>query len=178
MNKTRINKMITLHVTNIISSRVSPSHGPKRNGSRSRGFPLTQLPTRVETIPPPQKFRNMDFPPSVNGLPEPIQHSATQTTLVSTIPVPKISQLLTLRFQPKTRHQRPFGWETNDFALNPPPPPPGYIYGSLPFQHGVYNVTSPTRVPPRTIPTAVERHREVRGGEYCFYQLILSANLR
>lgn len=63
--------------------RVSPAHGPKRNGSRTRGFPLTQLPGRMETIPPPQKFRNKDFVGSVNGLPEPIQHSATQTTLVS-----------------------------------------------------------------------------------------------
>lgn len=65
-------------------------------------------------------------------------------------------------FQPKTRHQRPYGWENNDFTLQPPPPPPGYRYGSLPFQHCIYPLTSPTRVPPRTIPTAIERHREVR----------------
>jgi hypothetical protein len=131
--------------------KVSPAHRPKNtsNTSRNRQFPLTQLPpARVETIPPPQKFQNNEYTPILNGLPDPI-HTATQTTL------------------PKTRHQRPYGWENNDFTLNPPPPPPGYRFGSLPFQHGVYPITSPTRVPPRTIPTALERHREVkrRGSE-------------
>lgn len=67
-----------------------------------------------------------------------------------------------LIFQPKTKHQRPYGWETNDFTLQPPPAPPGYRYGSLPYQHGIYPITSPTRVPPRTVPTAIERHREVK----------------
>ncbi|KAL3280692.1 hypothetical protein HHI36_003929, partial [Cryptolaemus montrouzieri] len=124
--------------------KVSPVHRPKTNNSKNRGFPLTQLPTRIETIPPPQKFQNVSESPSlVNGLPDPI-HSATQTTL------------------PKTRHQRPYGWENNDFHLNPPPPPPGYRFGSLPFQHVGYPITSPTRVPPRTVPTALERHREVK----------------
>lgn len=129
----------------IISSllpKVSPVHRPKTHNSRSRGFPLTQLPSRTDTIPPPQNFQNSDYP-SLNGLPDPV-HTATQTTL------------------PKTRHQRPYGWENNDFTINPPPPPPGYRFGSLPFQHGMYPITSPTRVPPRTIPTALERHREVR----------------
>ncbi|XP_008193254.1 uncharacterized protein LOC659317 isoform X1 [Tribolium castaneum] len=130
--------------------KVSPAHRPKTstNSSRNRQFPLTQLPPRVETIPPPHKFQNNEYTPIINGLPDPI-HTATQTTL------------------PKTRHQRPYGWENNDFTLNPPPPPPGYRFGSLPFQHGIYPITSPTRVPPRTIPTALERHREVkrRGSE-------------
>ncbi|XP_045469868.1 uncharacterized protein LOC123677412 isoform X3 [Harmonia axyridis] len=124
--------------------KVSPVHRPKTNNSKNRSFPLTQLPSRIETIPPPQKFQNNSESPSlVNGLPDPI-HSATQTTL------------------PKTRHQRPYGWENNDFTLNPPPPPPGYRFGSLPFQHVGYPITSPTRVPPRTVPTVLERHREVK----------------
>lgn len=123
--------------------RVSPVHKPKANNIKNRGFPLTQLPHRIETIPPPQNFQNNDSS-LLNGLPEPM-HSATQTTL------------------PKTRHQRPYGWE-NDFSLNPPPPPPGYRFGSLPFHHLGYPIISPTRVPPRTIPTAIEKHREVTRG--------------
>ncbi|KAF2880557.1 hypothetical protein ILUMI_25618 [Ignelater luminosus] len=117
--------------------KVSPA---KRSSTkRTREFPLTRPPGRVETIPPPPKFQNN----IINGPLEP-KHIATQTTL------------------PKTRHQRPYGWENNDFNLQPPPPPPGFRYGSLPFQHGLYSLSSPTRVPPRTVPTAVERHREVR----------------
>ncbi|KAJ8935086.1 hypothetical protein NQ314_013031 [Rhamnusium bicolor] len=123
--------------------KVSPAHRPKTNGGRNRSFPLTQLPPRMDTIPPPQKFQNNECAPIINGLPDPI-HTATQTTL------------------PKTKHQRPYGWENNDFTLNPPPPPPGYRFGSLPYQHGIYPITSPTRVPPRTVPTALERHREVK----------------
>lgn len=66
--------------------RVSPAHGGKRNVGRARGFPLTQLPGRIETIPPPQKFRNKEMSVSANGLlMEPIQHSATQTTLVGIV---------------------------------------------------------------------------------------------
>ncbi|XP_017786394.1 PREDICTED: uncharacterized protein LOC108569380, partial [Nicrophorus vespilloides] len=118
--------------------KVSPAHSSKRNGNKPRTSPITQ--PRIETIPPPQRFQNHEFTPVVNGLPE--KHSATQTTL------------------PKTRHQRPFGWE-NDFIVHPLPPP-GYRFGSLPFQHGVYPLTSPTRVPPRTVPSAAEKHREVR----------------
>lgn len=62
--------------------RVSPAHRPKPIGStgRNRSFPLTQLPTRMDTIPPPQRFQN-DCAPLINGLPDPI-HTATQTTLV------------------------------------------------------------------------------------------------
>ncbi|GJQ85993.1 hypothetical protein Trydic_g14937 [Trypoxylus dichotomus] len=129
-------------IASLFPNRVSPAHSGKRNSNRSRAFPLTQLPVRMDTIPPPQNFQNRDVP-IINGMPDP-KHTATQTTL------------------PKTRHQRPYGWEHNDFNLQPPPPPPGYRYGSLPFQHGIYPITSPTRVPPRTIPTAIERHREVR----------------
>lgn len=63
--------------------------------------------------------------------------------------------------QPKTRHQRPYGWENQDtqqkqFRLHPAP---AYRFGSLPSSHPI---TSPTRVPPRTVPTVIERHREVR----------------
>ncbi|XP_022914133.1 uncharacterized protein [Onthophagus taurus] len=123
-------------------SKVSPAHSGKRNGNRQKYFPLTQLPNRNDTIPPPQSFQNGEVP-IINGLPDP-KHTATQTTL------------------PKTRHQRPYGWESNDFNLQPPPPPPNYRYGSLPFQHGIFPITSPTRVPPRTVPTVIERHREVR----------------
>ncbi|KAJ8958911.1 hypothetical protein NQ318_019680 [Aromia moschata] len=123
--------------------KVSPAHRPKTNSGRNRSFPLTQLPPRMDTIPPPQRFQNNERTPMINGIPDPI-HTATQTTL------------------PKTKHQRPFGWENNDFTLNPPPPPPGYRFGSLPYQHGVYPLMSPTRVPPRTVPTAIERHREVK----------------
>ncbi|KAJ8975829.1 hypothetical protein NQ317_001225 [Molorchus minor] len=125
-------------------SRVSPAHRPKTAGGRNnRSFPLTQLPPRMDTIPPPQRFQNNERTPVINGMLDPI-HTATQTTL------------------PKTKHQRPYGWENNDFTLNPPPPPPGYRFGSLPYQHGIYPLISPTRVPPRTVPTAIERHREVK----------------
>nr|XP_023012011.1 uncharacterized protein LOC111502228 [Leptinotarsa decemlineata] len=129
--------------------KVSPTHRPKsRNSSgggmrNHRSFPMTQLPPRMDTIPPPQRFQNECNNVAINGLPDPI-HTATQTTL------------------PKTKHQRPYGWENNDFTLNPPPPPPGYRFGSLPYQHGIYPITSPTRMPPRTVPTALERHREVK----------------
>lgn len=67
--------------------------------------------------------------------------------------------------QPKTRHQRPYGWETQEpsnFRLHPAPPPPGHRYASLPFPQGIPPIISPNRVPPRTVPTAAERHREVR----------------
>lgn len=44
---------------------------------------MSQLPVRMDTIPPPQKFQNIgDYNPIINGLPDPI-HTATQTTLVS-----------------------------------------------------------------------------------------------
>lgn len=110
----------------LLNYRVSPSHGPKRTNTRSRGFPLTQLPARVETIPPPQKFRNNFSGAAVNGLPDPVQHSATQTTLVNKIAEQKLALRfnICLPFQPKTRHQRPYGWENNDFTLNPHRHPP------------------------------------------------------
>lgn len=118
--------------------KVSPTK--RTTPKRTREFPLTRPHGRIETIPPPPKFQNNSF----NGTFQP-KHIATQTTL------------------PKTRHQRPYGWENNDFNLQAPPPPPGFRYGSLPYQHGLYPLlSSPTRVPPRTIPTAIERHREVR----------------
>ncbi|XP_057670667.1 uncharacterized protein LOC130902495 isoform X1 [Diorhabda carinulata] len=137
--------------------RVSPTHRLSKNrtsgistpvgnsGRNNRSFPLTQLPQRMDTIPPPQRFQNdHNATSNINGLPPDPIHTATQTTL------------------PKTKHQRPYGWENNDFTLDPPPPPPGYRFGSLPYQHCVYPITSPTRVPPRTVPTALERHREVK----------------
>ncbi|XP_056630171.1 uncharacterized protein LOC130440832 isoform X6 [Diorhabda sublineata] len=137
--------------------KVSPTHRLSKNrtsgistpvgnaGRNNRSFPLTQLPQRMDTIPPPQRFQNdHNVTSNINGLPPDPIHTATQTTL------------------PKTKHQRPYGWENNDFTLDPPPPPPGYRFGSLPYQHCVYPITSPTRVPPRTVPTALERHREVK----------------
>ncbi|XP_060516560.1 uncharacterized protein LOC132696039 isoform X2 [Cylas formicarius] len=127
---------------------VSPGHRPKsvipkyHNKMPKTRLPQTKIPLRTDTIPPPQRFQNS---PNLNGVQGPVHSAtATQTTL------------------PKTRHQRPYGWESNEFILNPPPPPSGFRYGSLPYQHGLYPLTSPTRVPPRTIPTALERHREVR----------------
>ncbi|CAH0557140.1 unnamed protein product [Brassicogethes aeneus] len=127
--------------------KVSPSHRPKLTNNRSRGFQIPPLPLRMDTIPPPQKFQNItEYNPIINGIPDPI-HTATQTTF------------------PKTKHQRPYGWENNDFALQPPPPPPGYRYGSLPFHHGVYPLTSPTRIPQRISPSqrlSMERRREAK----------------
>ncbi|KAF5305204.1 hypothetical protein FQA39_LY09292 [Lamprigera yunnana] len=118
--------------------KVSPTKRTKTK--RTREFPLTRPQGRLETIPPPPRFQNN----SLNGSYEP-KHIATQTTL------------------PKTRHQRPYGWERSDFNLQAPPPPHGFRYGSLPYQHGVYPLlASPTRVPPRTVPTVIDRHREVR----------------
>ncbi|XP_053982634.1 uncharacterized protein LOC128878448 isoform X1 [Hylaeus volcanicus] len=62
---------------------------------------------------------------------------------------------------PKTRHQRPYGWENGNNAdplkLAQPPSPPSK-FASLPYDGKV----SFGWIPPRTNPTAVERHREVR----------------
>ncbi|XP_065164695.1 LOW QUALITY PROTEIN: uncharacterized protein [Atheta coriaria] len=121
--------------------KVSPAHSAKRNANKPRTSPITQMAARevrVETIPPPQRFQNEII---INGAQMTSHNTTTQTTL------------------PKTRHQRPYGWESNECH---PLPPPGYRFGSLPFQHGVYPLTSPTRVPPRTVPSVLERHREVR----------------
>ncbi|CAH1997139.1 unnamed protein product [Acanthoscelides obtectus] len=131
--------------------KVSPSHRPKLQNigryGQNRSFPLTQLSPRSECIPPPHNFQNF------NGMAVQDQtHTATQTTL------------------PKTKHQRPYGWSNNsggEFVLRAPPPPPGYRFGSLPFQQHAtgpgFPITSPTRLPPRTVPTtAAERHREVK----------------
>ncbi|XP_072156530.1 uncharacterized protein [Bemisia tabaci] len=83
--------------------------------------------------------------------------SATQTTL------------------PKTRHQRPYGWET-DNASTPKAKRERYAhggkkFGSLPYDGVVHFPPcvpgwlvrqGPGPLPPRTIPAAVGRHREVR----------------
>ncbi|XP_015601818.1 uncharacterized protein LOC107270899 isoform X2 [Cephus cinctus] len=65
---------------------------------------------------------------------------------------------------PKTRHQRPYGWENENvsrkiepFRLSEPPSPPNK-FASLPYDAKV----SFDWIPPRTNPAAVERHREVR----------------
>ncbi|XP_076683970.1 uncharacterized protein LOC143376995 isoform X3 [Andrena cerasifolii] len=63
--------------------------------------------------------------------------------------------------QPKTRHQRPFGWENGNglegLKLAQPPSPPSK-FASLPYDGKV----SFGWIPPRTNPSAVEKHREVR----------------
>ncbi|KAG7212663.1 hypothetical protein KM043_012944 [Ampulex compressa] len=61
---------------------------------------------------------------------------------------------------PKTRHQRPYGWENGNvepLRLAQPPSPPSK-FASLPYDGKV----SFNWIPPRTNPTAVEKHREVR----------------
>ncbi|KAL0132547.1 hypothetical protein PUN28_000359 [Cardiocondyla obscurior] len=61
---------------------------------------------------------------------------------------------------PKTRHQRPYGWENGtveSLRLAQPPSPPSK-FGSLPYDGKV----SFNWIPPRTNPSAVEKHREVR----------------
>ncbi|XP_017888856.1 dentin sialophosphoprotein isoform X2 [Ceratina calcarata] len=62
---------------------------------------------------------------------------------------------------PKTRHQRPYGWENgtgerNSRLVEPPSPPSKFA--SLPYDGKV----SFGWIPPRTNPTTVEKHREVR----------------
>ncbi|XP_012220680.1 uncharacterized protein [Linepithema humile] len=61
---------------------------------------------------------------------------------------------------PKTRHQRPYGWENGtveSLRLAQPPSPPSK-FASLPYDGKV----SFNWIPPRTNPSAVEKHREVR----------------
>ncbi|XP_046411165.1 uncharacterized protein LOC124298446 isoform X1 [Neodiprion virginianus] len=61
---------------------------------------------------------------------------------------------------PKTRHQRPYGWENGiaePFRLAEPPSPPSK-FASLPYDGKV----SFNWIPPRTNPGAIEKHREVR----------------
>ncbi|XP_012257169.2 uncharacterized protein LOC105686691 isoform X2 [Athalia rosae] len=61
---------------------------------------------------------------------------------------------------PKTRHQRPYGWENGvaePFRFADPPSPPSK-FASLPYDGKV----SFNWIPPRTNPAAVEKHREVR----------------
>ncbi|XP_051154098.1 uncharacterized protein LOC127277228 isoform X2 [Leptopilina boulardi] len=61
---------------------------------------------------------------------------------------------------PKTRHQRPYGWENGKgepFRLAKPPSPPSK-FASLPYDGKV----SFNWIPPRTCPAAIEKHREVR----------------
>ncbi|XP_032674230.1 uncharacterized protein LOC116845555 isoform X2 [Odontomachus brunneus] len=61
---------------------------------------------------------------------------------------------------PKTRHQRPYGWENGtveSLRLAQPPSPPSK-FASLPYDGKM----SFNWIPPRTNPSAVEKHREVR----------------
>ncbi|XP_018057607.1 PREDICTED: uncharacterized protein LOC108693260 isoform X2 [Atta colombica] len=61
---------------------------------------------------------------------------------------------------PKTRHQRPYGWENGtveSLRLTQLPSPPNK-FASLPYDVKV----SFNWIPPRTNPSAVEKHREVR----------------
>ncbi|XP_071874453.1 uncharacterized protein isoform X3 [Bombus fervidus] len=61
---------------------------------------------------------------------------------------------------PKTRHQRPYGWENGNsegLKLAQPPSPPSK-FASLPYDGKV----SFGWIPPRTNPTTIEKHREVR----------------
>ncbi|XP_050452947.1 uncharacterized protein LOC126852314 isoform X4 [Cataglyphis hispanica] len=61
---------------------------------------------------------------------------------------------------PKTRHQRPYGWENGtveSLRLAQLPSPPSK-FASLPYDGKV----SFNWIPPRTNPSAVEKHREVR----------------
>lgn len=73
---------------------------------------------------------------------------------------------------PKTRHLRPYGWETGNSA---PPfhlqelPNPQLRFGSLPYDGALQYarfpppwLQRPGPLPPRTLPSAIERHREVR----------------
>lgn len=83
-----------------------------------------------------------------NGYDVEDQHitTATQTTL------------------PKTRHQRPYGWENGptiptNYHPNHQPVNPAVKFGSLPYD-GSLQWLNP--LPPRTLPTAMDRHREVR----------------
>ncbi|XP_046676864.1 uncharacterized protein LOC124365021 isoform X2 [Homalodisca vitripennis] len=62
---------------------------------------------------------------------------------------------------PKTRHQRPFGWE-NGLPVDPPQVPASLKFGSLPYDNSLQWLTQHTPLPPRTCPSATERHREVR----------------
>ncbi|GLH07440.1 Uncharacterized protein GBIM_12894, partial [Gryllus bimaculatus] len=72
---------------------------------------------------------------------------------------------------PKTRHQRPFGWETGAGcapAAAPPPPPRELRFGSLPTPTPAHDALPlaarlpPPWLPPRTVPGVLERHRGVR----------------
>ncbi|KAJ9583734.1 hypothetical protein L9F63_021922, partial [Diploptera punctata] len=74
---------------------------------------------------------------------------------------------------PKTRHQRPYGWETGTnlppFHLQEP-----FRFGSLPYDGALQYarfpppwLQRPGPLPPRTLPGAIERHREVRRREPC-----------
>ncbi|XP_054281950.1 uncharacterized protein LOC128999445 isoform X1 [Macrosteles quadrilineatus] len=62
---------------------------------------------------------------------------------------------------PKTRHQRPFGWENSPSTH--PHHHPSNKFGSLPYDSShQWLAYGPAALPPRTCPTAVDRHREVR----------------
>ena len=86
----------------------------------------------------------------------------------------ELQNLTRLNFfvQPKTRHLRPYGWETGTSV--PPfhlqePPNPQLRFGSLPYDGALQYahfpppwLLRPGPLPPRTLPGAIERHREVR----------------
>ncbi|KAJ8874712.1 hypothetical protein PR048_025578 [Dryococelus australis] len=68
--------------------------------------------------------------------------------------------------QPKTRHQRPYGWQT---AVDQPPfhlqepPLPEHRFASLPYDGMLRLSQLPAPwLPPRTVSNAVEHHCEVR----------------
>ncbi|XP_075213159.1 uncharacterized protein LOC142319586 isoform X2 [Lycorma delicatula] len=66
---------------------------------------------------------------------------------------------------PKTRHQRPYGWENGPtvppFHLQQQTVNPAVRFGSLPYDGSLQWLSRGSPIPPRTLPTAVERHREV-----------------
>lgn len=120
--------------------------------------------------------------------------TATQTTLVRLHIMPFSITFLsvyksnsnsiscTVIFQPKTKHQRPYGWqkETGHYqvphhnsyavAINGVSSRTCSKYGSLPYDGAFYHDSYPPpwlqryggQVPPRTVPTVLDRHREVR----------------
>uniref|UniRef100_A0A1B6CIF9 Uncharacterized protein n=1 Tax=Clastoptera arizonana TaxID=38151 RepID=A0A1B6CIF9_9HEMI len=66
---------------------------------------------------------------------------------------------------PKTRHQRPYGWEngtTSEFHLQDPLTDSSVRFRSLPYSGSLQWCSPRSPLPPRTVPTVVERHREVR----------------
>ncbi|XP_044727077.1 uncharacterized protein LOC123290811 isoform X2 [Chrysoperla carnea] len=131
--------------------RVSPGNSAKRSVGRRKNNNKTR--TEILTSPLSQfhKYNNVEC--MVNG-DDPAITAATQTTL------------------PQTRHQRPYGWDRSNsegFHLHQiNPKKMGQRYASLPYDsrnnpvaHIVSPLNIPRWVPPRTVPGASERHREV-----------------